>query len=190
MIILFNIAWRWNLKMKCYIQDINTCFISHMQRFPPSAVHWKVQTTQRLSEDGSFVKFIFWDNVLWSAAQSPFVLCLSLDVAHCWFCLWIKRHSADWVWSPSVTLWFWQPRLRLPEDRKKIARKYNEAAVYQTAAQMWAEGVPWAKAKLLAEGAHEKIQPLTKGRGRGKGRGSGHGKGRGKANSRWRVGLN
>ena len=61
-------------------------------------------------------------------------------------------------------------------------RKLHGGTRRQTAAQMWAEGVPWAQAKLLAEGAHEKIQPFTKGRGRGKGRGNG--KGRGKANSR------
>ncbi|CAK8999456.1 unnamed protein product [Durusdinium trenchii] len=66
--------------------------------------------------------------------------------------------------------------LRLPDQYRKAARAYLERAIFQAAAKIWAEGVPWPEAKQLATKALEKAYP-HKGKGKGKGKGKRKGKG-------------
>lgn len=77
---------------------------------------------------------------------------------------------------------FGHSRLQVARDRVKYAKRYRTASVFQAAARLWVEGVPWDNAVELSEVAIQKSEPLSKGQ-RGKGRGkSGKAKGKGR---RW-----
>lgn len=59
--------------------------------------------------------------------------------------------------------------MRTADTWRKESKLYREASIFQTAARMWAQGVPWAKALRLATETLQKLEP-SKGKGKGKGK--------------------
>lgn len=60
-------------------------------------------------------------------------------------------------------------RLRTPDNYRRSFQDYVSRSKYQAAAKVWAEGVPWQEAMVLAEKAIEKAFP---GHGKAKGKGA------------------
>lgn len=60
-------------------------------------------------------------------------------------------------------------RLQLPSNYRNEARMYKDRSIYQAAAKVWAEGVPWPEALEICRAAIEKISPKGKGKGKAKG---------------------
>ena len=86
---------------------------------------------------------------------------------------------ASWVaWADCARL---RLRLQAASNYKKQVQLYKAASVYQAAAALWVEGVPWDTALQLSEDAATKADPHSKGIGQGKGKSRG---GRGKGKSR------
>ena len=75
-----------------------------------------------------------------------------------------KHSSTDFLFVALV----W-PRLRTPDNYRRSFQDYVSRSKYQAAARVWAEGVPWQEAMVLAEKAIEKAFP---GHGKAKGKGA------------------
>lgn len=69
------------------------------------------------------------------------------------------------------------PRLKMGEGRTKSLKQYQRRGIFQVAARMWGDGVPWDEARAIAENAFISEAP-TKGKGKPKGKGKGRGKAR------------
>lgn len=63
-------------------------------------------------------------------------------------------------------------RLQPASNWRQQARNYKNAEVFQSAAKLWVEGVPWDTALNLSQQALNKASLTSQGRkGKGKGRG-------------------
>lgn len=61
---------------------------------------------------------------------------------------------------------------RLSNHRKET-HAYRERCVFQAAAKIWVEGVPWEEAMDMSRKALAKSDPPPKGKGKAKGKGKG-----------------
>ena len=101
-----------------------------------------------------------------------------------WRCLAaLQFQRSDYLWRILQQSFFhtWLLRLRPADNYRKEAQIYRDQCVFQSAAKLWVEGVPWSDALKFSEEAERKVEPHPKGGRKGKGRGKAPGKvGKGK----------